>query len=633
MARRDAWLHAVGFAILSVVLVGSLWTISYLPTGDGPESILAVHMENHYGDPGTIYREVFAPAPQFAGRGFTVLFEPLEEWLGWQRGLQVALSIMVLLHAWGMVALARAVDPRRVPLAFLGFPLALSWTLYMGFFAFVVASGVGLFVLAVALADRPPGAARRGLVAALLLVQASLHLFPAILTGIVIAATRTARAPRGRRLVELAKVTLAGAPAAALVVAAFLVARRSATTATFSHDFGFVSLAESLAVWPRTLAPGPRVRALVVTASVALSGLYGASRVARRGTAAGDRAFVVLGGLFLATSVLGPRDLPGWQCFSQRFVSLAMVLLVLALPLERVTSARVSRGLAALSFAAALAWVALSYPFHRRLEAACADAIAGLSAKVERHGLWLPVTLEPAGAPLTAPGDAEVPLLAPLRHIGALYATVEGGLTPYTFAGSIATWPFALRQDAPHPPPVPPQERFMTLLARPELQTDLAFRHQQESELATFGLPYEGVLLTGARPDDLALWHRHGYVPDWEQGSVMIAHFVPCPIELTIPRDADDPRLDIGIGRTVILRDVRPAPAPSPEADGLRHLAVDRGPCGRVWAKPHWDAPAADGKVDVSFCSNAAANGELHALVTRTSGRFTCAGRGATVRP
>ena len=608
--------------LLSFVLVGSLWVVRYLPTNDGPESVFAVHMENHYGDPHTIYREVFAPAPQFAGRGFTVLFEPLEAWLGWQRGLQAALSIIVLLEAWGFVALVRAADSRRLPLAFLGFPLALSWSFYMGFFAFVTASGVGLFVVALAQRWRSPRASHRALLATLLLLQAFLHMFAAALTGSVVAALWVARAGRGRRLVELSRAALTGLPAAALVTTAVLVARKDAVRVPFAEDFTFASLRETLTAWPRIVAPGPLTRAHAVNLVVCAAALIVGRRVVRRGTSPSDRAFAGVGITFLVVALLAPRDVPGWQLFSERFVWTGVLLALVALPLERVASRALRRCAAVTLFAAGLGCTLVAYPFHRRLAAASADAIAGLSASVQRHGVWLPVPLEPSGPPLERPERHEVPFLAPLRHIDGLYATVEGGITPYSFASNPATWPFVIRRDAIRPPPIPPLERYLPLFTTPEFQADLGLRQEQQDELATYGMFYEGVLLTGARADDVALWRERGYVADWERGSVLVGHFEPCALDVRLPRDVGPPLLDVGVGADTVLKDVeRPLLV---EADGAAHVVIAQGPCGRVWVRPHWDVGGSDGRPRASFCENAAATGELVALVTRTDGHLEC---------
>lgn len=80
--RWRPWPPLLGFLFLSALLVGSLWIVPYLPTNDGPEWVFASHIENHYSDPDARYPLVYAPALQFAGRGFTVLYDPFESWLG-----------------------------------------------------------------------------------------------------------------------------------------------------------------------------------------------------------------------------------------------------------------------------------------------------------------------------------------------------------------------------------------------------------------------------------------------------------------------------------------------------------------------------------------------------------------------
>src|SRR5208337_1613477 len=108
---------------------------------------------------------------------------------GWQRGLQAALGVVTLVVAWSFVALVRALDPRRTALGFLGFPLALSWTFYMGFWAFALGTGGGLLVLAFAVRTRR----REGLpvwaciaVSLFLLFAAIAHIFAAVLTGVAL---------------------------------------------------------------------------------------------------------------------------------------------------------------------------------------------------------------------------------------------------------------------------------------------------------------------------------------------------------------------------------------------------------------------------------------------------------------
>jgi len=331
--RWRPWLPPLGFLVLSILLTGSLWVVPYLPTNDGPEWVFASHIENHYGDEGAHYPLQYVPALQFAARGFTVLYDPFEDWLGWQRGLQVALTVTVLLVSWGFVALVYAVDPRRWALAFLGFPLALSWELYMGFWAFVVGSGLGLLVLAIAVRLREPTWRGRALLSLLLLVQATAHVFTAVLTGGALLCLAVARAPRGKWLAELGRVALVGLPASGILVASVLVGGR-ATSVTFMGEFGRLPWRDVVAILPQTVAPGPLGRALFVVAGVATAAAIAVARARKPETDACDRAFGVAAAMLLLAGLLAPMDVPGWQFFSQRFFPRGAALALVALPLD-----------------------------------------------------------------------------------------------------------------------------------------------------------------------------------------------------------------------------------------------------------------------------------------------------------
>ena len=149
MKRETAeWLACM--LVASVALVYALWVVPYIPTTDGPQHVLSSHIENHFSDPGSLYPEFYRILPQFAGKGFALIFGPLESLLPWRVALRVALSIIALAFAWGfalvVLSLDRAVERR--PTAMLGFFIALPYSLYMGLFQFVVGSTLGLYILA-----------------------------------------------------------------------------------------------------------------------------------------------------------------------------------------------------------------------------------------------------------------------------------------------------------------------------------------------------------------------------------------------------------------------------------------------------------------------------------------------------
>ncbi len=547
-------LSPLGFLALSLLLVGALWVVPYLPTNDGPEWVFASHIENHYADPDAHYPLEYVPALQFAARGFTLLYDPFEAWLGWQRGLQVALTLVVLLAAWGFVALVRAIDPRRWALGFLGFPLALSWELYMGFWAFMVGSGLGLLLLALAVRLRAPTWRGRALLAFLLFVQAVAHVFTAVLTGAALLALLLTRAERGRRFGELARVALMGLPAIGVLVASVLVSHR-ATNVAFMEGFGRLPWSDVFAILPQTVTPGSFGRAVFVLAGMGAAAGVVLLRARSPETSAVDRGLGALGLLFLAAGVLAPMDVPGWQFFSPRFFPLGATLVVAVLPLERLSPAA-SRAAPTALFAIAGSWLALSYPFHRRLAALCPDAAAGLSAPVSRSLVQLPIALAIAEDPAFDDRRAEVPMALPLLHMGALYAAAHGGLIPFVFSSSPATYPFTNREHTVLEQPTPDLASYWSALVSGRLARDRAFRNDLENELTIFGTRYEGIVLFGADAEDLALWRDRGYVTDWTHGSTLLAHFEGCSVDFTVPAAAADPAplFDVDVGTTSFLR-------------------------------------------------------------------------------
>ena len=618
-------LTVVGLLVLSLALVGSLWVVPYLPTNDGPEWVFAAHIENHFGDPATpYYAERYVPALQCAARGFLLLYEPLEASLGWQHGLQVALSIIALVVAWAFVALVHALDPRRTELGFLGFPLALSWTFYMGFWSFSLALGGGLLLLAFIIRQqRRMGAlstVARLLVSVSLLLIAIAHVFAAVLTGLTLTCLLVAEAPRGRRWVEMGKVTLMGLPAGALAAMSYLVGRVDQPQAAFCGTVGWLPWRDALAVLPQTLWPGSLARAIAGSVLVVAAALAATLRARRAETTAADRGLTLAACLCLVATVATPVDIPGWQFFSQRFATPGVAFALALLPLERLRPPALRVATGALFVAAILA-LASSYGTHLRIAARCADAIAGLSAPIHRTESQLTVALAAFEGETARTFEGEVPMMNPLLHIGALYAAVEGGLIPDVFTASSATYPFTLRPGYTKEP-VPDFGYYAGSIHSADFHTNAAFRHEIDDDLATYGMPYQGVVVTGARPDDVALWRDRGYVADWARGATFLGHFEPCGIELTTPTDpmGHEPTFDIGWGRSFPIEGVHFKSAAG--TDGLTHFDLSPAPCGEVFVRARW-APAAPGS-PARTCGNADRDGTIVAHVTRGSRRVAC---------
>jgi hypothetical protein len=608
---RGTWLHRAGLALLSALLVGSIWYVPYLPTTDGPEWIFAAHAEIHYGDPDAPYPAVLVPTLQFASRGVSVLLGPFDAWLGWQHGVQVTLSVVALGAAWGFVALVHSVSSERRALAYLGFPLSLSWAFYMGLWPFVVSLALGSFIIALAVRLRQPSSVGRAVLGLLLLLQAVAHVFGAVLTGAVVATVAAARAPRGGRLAELGRVLLTGIPAAGIFVACAWLSR-DITHAPLVDHFTHLSFADTLATLPRIVLPGPLVRALLAAVVILGAGTLAAVRAFRAGTSAEDRALGLAAVVLLLTGAAGPFQIPGWQFFSQRFVPVGAALALVVLPVERLAPSlrrALSLGLLAL---AVLSLVA-SYPLHRRLAALCPSAVQGLSTSTRTHGEILALSLRPTERPTYSFVTAEVPFDNPLLHMGTLYAVALGGIPAFSFTGVPAIHAFTRR---PTTRPRPAPEELVAAFGSYAFSHDLAAREATLRELSTYALYYDEVAIFGAIPSDLELWKKQGFETDFQAGATLLAHFVPCTIDFTVPAAADDPppAFDIGVDHVKVFSDLHPPPTTLD--DGLTHFSLAPSPCGSVSIRVRW----ANG----ARCRNADDEGMMRAVVTRASSRVAC---------
>ena len=613
--RRASWAQAAGAVVLAVG--GPRLT----PPSRTCRRMMAPSTSclSAYGEPlrrpGDPDAERLRPAAEYAAHGFSSVNTPLEAWLGWRLGLSCSLAIIVLATAIGFACLVRAVEPRRWPVAFLGFPLALSWELYMGFFPFTVGAALGLLVLALAVAWREPARLRPVVLAFLLFLQAIRHVFTAALTGLVLAALLVARTPGGwrARAREGLRVALIGAPAAGILLVAVLD-RGSQVSTPFAHETLVQPLLMSLAELPRLVAPGPWWRGLLLLLVVGVAVVLGALRLGRKEANATDATFLVAGVTLLAAGALTPLHVPGWQFFSPRFLLLGVFLCLATIPVERLGRPELVVGLAAASLSFSAVWLVASAALHRRLAAACDDAIQGLSAPVVRHSLRLPIELAPQGGLPFDPVASEVPWLMPLRHMPMLYALVEGGAHAVQRRGQRGDLsvrdPRDRAEGAAHPGrrDLRSAGRVHPVRRRPGVPS----RRRRPAR------DVRHVLRGGARDRGargrFSLLRARGFADDWARGSVLIAHFVPCRLDVTIPRDGDVPRVDVGVGSQTILRDE--APAPGPGADGARHLVLPNAPCGEVWVRPHGGERRQDGTVAPTFCRNADAAGAIAATLT-----------------
>ena len=595
-------------AIGSLAVALAVLSVPYLPTNDGPQHVLGGFLQKAFSEPHTPYGAVLEPLPQFAERGFTILFVPLLEVTSWRTALSLTLVVVALSGAWAFAALACALARRRTPWALLGFAFAFPWTFYMGFLPFVLAANVGLGIVAYAVHRDEPRPVTLLILSAMLLLDAVLHVGAAVTTGLVVLLVFLVRAPKGGRLRAFGAVALVGVPAATVLAGVLL----SSHGAGAGDPWVWTPRLEWLVELPRYVVPGPLPRALVGCLLVVLGLFVGLRRVRRHEASRAEVAVLAAATLFIACALVGPIDLPGWQLVAPRFASLGVPLAVsLLAPLWPTRSPRVVlAGIVALTGVS----LAVSYDFHGRLSRGCQPALAGLSAPVDLTGFTLPVPLDSYCGVSSDPKKSEVPHLAPLFHVGALYAVARGGFTPYMFGGSSAIHAFRYRPGAlengglPRPPP-----RLYLALAGEEGRSNPATREYLIARVAEYGIVHDHLLVVGAREGELASILARGYAADWQNESAMIAHPRPCTLDVLL--DVDDARgVLVEIGERPAGDVVFAMRAESAEVlpDGQRRLRFSKAACGPLWVRGFVDTDGSGSasKGDV-FCAGAGRDGSL----------------------
>lgn len=566
----EARLLAALLLLLLLALAGAVAGVAYLPTHDGPQHVFTAHAAAHLDAPGRGWAEWLTPNVPVTNHGFTALFAPFDAWLPWPLALRAALTLTVLLWAGGAIAFVRAVHPGRLWLALPLAAAACQWSLYMGFFSFHAASGLGLWVLALAFGRRRWSAAFRVGLALLLLLQALMHVFPAVLTGALVACLALARAQPGARARALAGVACVGAPAA-LVAAATL---RIGFSALGDYNEGAGGSA--------VLAPGPWwAVAYCFTAGPAwrawalpLLGVGSLALTLRRGLRAEDRALALGGAGLLLAALSLPLHLRAWDFFSVRWLPLGVCALVALTPIERVRQGPARRALAAGFALWAFAATGWAWQHNRDLAERMAPALRGLDVALARDGMRLPIVMDPyLGA------SPEVPFAVPALNLGALYAASQGGVVPDLFTVNPVLH-YALRREAAwRSAPGAVDRSYAIDLADPE--RDAAFRRAVLAYLASRATQVQDVILWGHEADAEQLLAM-GFRADFRAGGLLLAHFEGCP--LTVRVQGADARESLVVGwypawhvshRYPLARG-RAAP------DGALELRL-RQSCGAVW--------------------------------------------------
>jgi hypothetical protein len=421
-------LFLVAALLLSILVGVAVGGPDYLPTNDGPHHVFSSYSARHLDDPAESWGRYLRPGATFSSIGFHSLYGVWMRFLSWRWALRASLVTMALLWAWGVVALAAALGRRRLWLGLLGFAGAVQWILYMGFFSFYLSTAFGFFIIALAIFWPSWPWHRRVVLAAGLLVQGMLHSVPAMLTASVVAAVGLSRARGKARLRELGSLALMGTPLVLLSLAGTTVPGPDA-------DYWIPSLAERAGLAVRAFVSGPAWRSgTIIVVALGSAAMAFAGRRWRQDPTQG--ALLVMGTALAAAAVFAPVHLPSWQFFSMRFSPLAVVLLALLLPLERISSVRLRGAIAISLFVYAAASNAWAIGYGRRLRAASADLLSGLEAPIRRTGFRLPLIIEPRAGEPQDKSARTIPYATANWNMGSIFALVQGRLPVYTFAES-----------------------------------------------------------------------------------------------------------------------------------------------------------------------------------------------------
>ena len=591
---------ALVLAGLSLLLIRAALVVDLLPTNDGPQHIFSSYAAVHLNDAGTGYSRYLEAGAPITSLGFDRLYRALLVAFDWRLAHQMAIAIMALVWAWGTVALASALG--RTWLGLLGFVAAYQWVLYMGFYSFFLSAGVGLFLLAGACSNRPLSTRRRVLLAAGLLCQALLHVFPALLTATVMVIVLFLRAQPGRRKVELARIAAMTAPTLVPLLLSF-----RDTTAVFAGPAA--SPGERLLLLGQAFVGGPSWRAFslpLLAACGLLATLLrwrsGARTAGGPSPSAADKGLALAGALLVALAVALPLSLPAWQFFCVRFSPMGITILALLLPIERLQRPSLvwtTRASLLVLACTALAW---SSWFHVLLRRWAADALSGLDAPIRRSGPRLDLTL---GKELP---ESCFPFLAPLRGLVPLYATAQGGTPSRMFIGASDKHILQYRREPVGPiPDIPPPEEILAL----NHVADRSHRLRQLDDLLSYASGYDDVLLYGDAADLEALTRR-GFHIDFSQGALAIARFRPCPVDVELI-EHDPTRaavfIDMAWHRHGRIRALPSLPASAPDS-GSRRLRIPDSPCGALWLRVVFDRNG-DGRPSLGdvVCAEASAEG------------------------
>ena len=511
-----------------MLLAGVLATVvgfSYLPTNDGPQHVFVAHVGNRIAAGDAFCAELYAAGSALSPLGFDFLFATLETFLSWRWALRLALSIIVLTWASGAFALSGVVHPTRRVAGLIGIALALQWSLYMGFFSFVLACGLawwGIFALLRADLSRWPH--RLGL-AVLCLSAAVAHTFG----GLLLVATFLLHAvvmPEGLRakLRSAAGMTLMTLPALGVWIHSIgslaTLEQLSQYRAATNH---WLSATDCLALASCGFVTGGVWRKVVVAVLVLIGIGVAAHSVARRSATKHELILLIMSACACVAYFLTPLHLRSWELVSPRFLPIVVVAALPLVPVERLRSRPLTLGAIGLATLLSGGMLVESWFFHARLDRGCSAALAGLGRNIQASGMRLPVFGDTSCGLPKRWQDSPVPFVQPLMNAGALYAVDQGGVVPNTFT-VIPEIHVLVKTSAywQKMPVAPNRQSYLPPLVM--LPPGNVVRTEVIGQLVAAGRAFDDVIVYAA-PDLLAALEQAGYETVWVEGGVTSLRF------------------------------------------------------------------------------------------------------------
>jgi hypothetical protein len=619
---------ATGLALAaSAGLLCALGVVRYLPTHDGPQHVFLAHLENHFSDPGATYSDFYKPTTALTSRGFSLVYGPLAELMPWRSALQITLGIIVLTWAWGVFAFVGAVSPKRRLLGLMGFALAFQWPLYMGFFSYLLSTGLGFFTLAVAFGAKEWPWKRRVAIGALLLAQAVCHVFAAEVVGLTLLVLVLCRQPRSAWIRELGLLAMVGLPTALIGIHAAGWIGSSAAELPYSQvERVWPALAVRVELLASAFAAGPWWRAWPPVLLAVAGVVFGVRRTIDKLASSDERALLIMASFLGFAALAFPLHSRSWEFMSVRFIPMGVVFGLALVPVEALErrAALPLQGAVIVLTASAIGWAGWH---NKRLETACGPALKGLDADLKRTGPRLPVVLDPSCNALSAKKAFAMPGAEPLLNLGALYAVQQGGVVPYAFVGIPQLHGFVVTREGQRRfPDVPDRKTFWGGLAQSDPVGDAPFRRGLLTNLARSGSRYEDVIFYGPRTDRIQLSQK-GYVTDFEREGMWIGHYRGCPLVIEVGHAK--PRTTPLMVQYGWLSSAEPAESRAVRAgDGLvdehggARVEWPSAPCGALWVRAGIDTDGSGKWRPASgTCEGAGEDGRL--VLPRATGAGT----------